>query len=183
MDYTNIPPKTIAQRYSDALDYVKTGFEPDYTMQHSKDIFWDLVKTKAIPDWEAKNGRSWTLAEVKNQGKHTAKPWTDQQRKSIEERLTKRLQGLGNRLGRSPEELSLWLDKVRSLYEISDNNDQVMSYAKEYRMKNGQPQVWPVANESEAEDKIVQLLEWKISGRSVGRGDIDNDLGGQAPLQ
>ncbi len=128
--------------------------------------------------WEEEFQRPWTFGSKPR----VIKQWTTDQRKSIEERLAASLAYTGKKLELTTEEMNTWLEWANNRYEISADNE-VISYAREDRQKNGKPQVWATGSEAAAEDKIADLLQWIIWNRSIGRGDVIADLSGVKELR
>ncbi|MGH7974840.1 MAG: hypothetical protein ACREBR_04895 [bacterium] len=130
-------------------------------------------------EWEDKFKREWTFGDTKQR---QLKPWTPEQRSGIEERLRASLNYTGNKLSLSTAEMETWLEWANGRYEITQDNE-VVSYAREDKKKGGKPQVWPTGSEAEAEAKIADLLQYLIWNRSIGRGNIDEDLSGTPELK
>lgn len=128
--------------------------------------------------WEEEFKREWSFASPSR----IVKPWTTAQRKNIEERLQVCLEYTENKLGISLDELNVWLEWANNRYEITRDNE-VLSYARGDKMKNGKPQVWSTKTEEEAEAQIADMLTYLIWNRNIGRGDVLEDLSGVRELQ
>jgi hypothetical protein len=127
--------------------------------------------------WEEQFKRPWSFGDTRQR---EIKPWTPEQRKTIQERLVKRLASMEQRLELTHEEAETWLDWANGLYEITVDNS-VISYASS-DVKNNKPYEWQYQDESHAEDQVVDLLCYKITDRKRGRGNVDADLGNLTPL-
>jgi hypothetical protein len=163
--------------YQEAKVYVYSGVELKPRQEATAAIRAAHIEA-FTKQWEAEFKREWTFASPSR----IVKPWTTAQRKSIEERLQGCLQYTENKLGISLEELNVWLEWANNRYEITQDNE-VLSYARGDKMKDGEPQVWSTKTEEEAEAQIADMLTYLIWNRNIGRGDVNEDLSGVKELQ
>lgn len=132
----------------------------------------DVYVKQEIEKYEAVNGLgSWPPASF------IKVPWTAEQRTNIRASIQRQLHSLTEVFNLTTEDVETWLDWAEDNYEIMESHT-VRSYAR----KRGKNKSWDHTTKVEADDKIAQLILWKISDRKRNSGNVIEDITGISEL-
>ena len=110
--------------------------------------------------------------DLKKQKERELQEWKDRRLIFVSERFKRRNIALHEEVEKMTNmPFQEWWQKMQLLYEI-DSNFTVTSRARD--LKNG-PQQWSNSSLIEAQEKVLQLMEFKVNDRNRGHGSHEKD--------